>query len=150
MDEHEKYLQFVKINGLYLGTIPVNYRDVDEIVNAAVEEIGLALEYASERKRKDPETATKAVRQNGTAIHFVHPSIITEDLVLIAVKTCGSVLCTNDIPWKYKINPEIILSAMIMITMLNLSLYFIQKLFNYIHGQGQRLVGVITVREIAK
>lgn len=64
----------VKIDGLILSMLPIEFRDNQEIVLSAVNENAFALFYASDAKKEDPEIVLRAVNNNPAAIICAAPS----------------------------------------------------------------------------
>lgn len=57
------------------------YEDNDVMVNAAIKNNGLALEFASQRLRNDKDIILTAVKQNGLAIKFALDHITDNDII---------------------------------------------------------------------
>ncbi len=82
---------------------------IQEIVEEAVKNNGLALKFAFEDSQKDPKIVTIAVTQNGDALEFATNELKdNKDIVLVAMKNGGSI--KNADP-KWQNDPEVLFQA---------------------------------------
>jgi hypothetical protein len=77
----------------------------EEIVNEAIKQNGLALQFVSEVFRENSSIALKAVRQNGLVVQFIDLKLTkNEEILLAAVEQNGMALIDTK-------DKEIILTA---------------------------------------
>lgn len=82
---------------------------IQEIVEEAVKNNGLALKFAFEDSQKDPKIVTIAVTQNGDALGFAtHELKANKDIVLVAMKNGGSIKHADP---KWQNDPEVFSQA---------------------------------------
>lgn len=89
--EKEKVLRNVAIDG-YLLKKEIAYQSDIDVVNAAVEQCGCAIRYASEELRNDYQLALKSVKNDGFALRYVDKLKNNKELVLEAVCNKGEAI----------------------------------------------------------
>jgi hypothetical protein len=83
-NNREIVLAAVQHNGLALQYASAALRNDPVIVRAAVQRDGPALEYASEDLRNDPEIVRAAVQQNGRALEFASEDLRNDPVIVLA------------------------------------------------------------------
>jgi hypothetical protein len=87
----EEAINTVSKNGLSLQIVPVEFKDKYEVVNAAITQNGLALQFASDKDSTG--IVDIAVSQNGLALQFASERLKLDDgLVRVAVSQNGLAL----------------------------------------------------------
>eukprot|EP00977_Amphora_coffeiformis_P027845 scaffold34650_cov219-Amphora_coffeaeformis.AAC.4 len=86
-EQRQLAMQRFRFNWAELGRMEPRFRDDPEIVSAAIQQTGLALQYASPRWKDDPEMVKEAVTRNGLALEYATPRLQRDpDLLLVATR----------------------------------------------------------------
>jgi hypothetical protein len=81
--------EILALNGLFLEKVP-KFRDNNKLVDIAVSNNGIAIQFASDNLKKNIETAKKALKNTGFAYMHLHNILKnTKDIALLAVTKTG-------------------------------------------------------------
>jgi hypothetical protein len=83
---------WVQLDGLQLDNLNVDLKNDDDVVNAAVEQNPMALQFANERFKNDRELALRLVARDGVVLNLLSQALKKEkQLALTAIQNDGRV-----------------------------------------------------------
>jgi hypothetical protein len=104
------YLRTAARDGWQLRNMPSAMRADREVVLAAVQSLGTALQYAAKELRSDREVVVTAVRSQGSALYWAAREFRSDrDVVLAAVRSQGEAL--QYAAAEYKADRDVVLAA---------------------------------------